>query len=1149
VSTNLELGGTLIMGTVNVEAQHSLEAVTATGNTTPLTIEFTNPTTSLVASGNVEVGGDVVLSGNIYNNANLSVQYTTIFPTWTQVGSDIDGEAAGDRFGYSVSMSSDGTRMAIGAPYNDGTASDAGHVRVYAESGGTWTQVGLDIDGEAAYDYSGYSVSMSSDGTRVAIGAPFNALFDRSPDSNAGHVRVYAESGGTWTQVGTDIDGEAAGDSFGQSVSMSSDGTRVAIGARMADDDAGNAVSHVRVYAESGGTWTQVGSDIDGEAAYDYFGWSVSMSSDGTRVAIGAYDNDGTGSSAGHVRVYAESGGTWTQVGSDIDGEAAYDYSGWSVSMSSDGTRVAIGAKYNDGNGSAAGHVRVYDWNGSQWSKVGSDIDGEAAGDESGFSVSISSDGTRVAIGAQSNDGTGDAAGHVRVYSESGGTWTQVGQDIDGESGGVTLPGSPAPSDRSGHSVSISSDGTRVAIGAPYNDGNGGDAGHVRVFDWPMIRSKKILKDDIVEVGGELTVSGNATVSSNLTVSGNATVSSNLTVSGNATVSSNLTVSGNATVSSNLTVSGDATVSSNLTVAGHIHQEDGRWKFDFENRRPERLTPTTEFRYVVVEGTSDLPVSTNAKYAIPDSGTTVYQYVPSTDTTTTLISSTSAADTVGSIALTTGTEIYTTSAKPFVLTIPGYNYAVIPFVCKGYYLGYTNNRYRPTVVYLYAPYEDVTVNLYLDKAITETPTETFTLTKQTVTTRSIDPGADNYSYTIEAVNGVIMASKSGDSSIGTDPTEPDGDHEILYPASTLGYNMTTSSGSYYNHDVFSTGGGSSDEGSVHRFSSDVIQNGPTFYSPSGIPHFSSVGGDGDGGDTTGIIPHEIVGEIYYIPHIIPGYMIGFLTNRQTVTSEYYHGGQWYTDTAHNAPKSGVSAYNAIPKRVWQVGAKLDGNRSNLSGNMASSTLWRFTSDHPFVLRVESEDNVASSWDEYMAVGWLNPTRTTPIYKPPCFTTPVIYEANLNSGVNINAGANDAWIEYNIFEADNVPVNRAYGGGFSARSGGQRIIVPAPGFYRCTATVYLYRSDAVASRTSTEVRFSAKNGTGSGPIGEGYIRLYDGHDHVSIAITTIVDLTNVDWNVTSTECPPHIGLLFRRAGTITEAVYTDGTSKVLLELIR
>ena len=69
VSTNLELGGTLIMGTVNVESQHSLEAVTATGNITPLTLEFTNPTTSLVASGNVEVGGNVV-AGYLYGDGS-----------------------------------------------------------------------------------------------------------------------------------------------------------------------------------------------------------------------------------------------------------------------------------------------------------------------------------------------------------------------------------------------------------------------------------------------------------------------------------------------------------------------------------------------------------------------------------------------------------------------------------------------------------------------------------------------------------------------------------------------------------------------------------------------------------------------------------------------------------------------------------------------------------------------------------------------------------------------------------------------------------------------------------------------------------------------------------------------------------------------
>jgi hypothetical protein len=114
------------------------------------------------------------------------------------------------------------------------------------------------------------------------------------------------------------------------------------------------------VYSESGGTWTQVGGDIDGEAAGDAAGRTVSMSADGTRVAIGATEND---ANRGHVRVYSESGGTWTQIGGDIDGEDALDNSGVSISMSPDGTRVAIGATQNDGSSgsdSYAGHVRVY---------------------------------------------------------------------------------------------------------------------------------------------------------------------------------------------------------------------------------------------------------------------------------------------------------------------------------------------------------------------------------------------------------------------------------------------------------------------------------------------------------------------------------------------------------------------------------------------------------------------------------------------------------------------------------------------------------------------------------------------------------------------------------------------------------------------
>jgi len=168
-------------------------------------------------------------------------------------------------------------------------------------------------------------------------------------------------------------------------------------------------------------SWDQQGDDINGEAAYDFSGSSVSLSSDGTTVAIGAYGNDANGSNSGHVRIYGWNSGTesWVQQGGDINGEAENDYSGTSVSLSSDGTTVAIGAIWNDVNGSNSGHVRIYAWNSttSAWVQQGGDIDGEAAGDNSGWSVSLSPDGETVAIGAYRNDGNGDSSGHVRIYA------------------------------------------------------------------------------------------------------------------------------------------------------------------------------------------------------------------------------------------------------------------------------------------------------------------------------------------------------------------------------------------------------------------------------------------------------------------------------------------------------------------------------------------------------------------------------------------------------------------------------------------------------------------------------------------------------------------------------------------------------------
>jgi hypothetical protein len=409
---------------------------------------------------------------------SLAAQQASATPSFliSQLGPDFIGEAAGDGLGYSLSLSADGSRFAVSAPRNDATGNDAGHVRVYGWNGNAWFQVGDDIGGEAAGDLSGWRVSLSADGSRVAVGA----ILNDGSEANAGHVRVYDWNGTAWLQVGADIDGEAAGDQSGRSVSLSADGSRVAIGAPF-NDGSGADAGHVRVYrwdaALATPAWVQVGTDIDGEAAGDLSGWSVSLSADGSRVAVGARHNDGSATDAGHVRIYrwdtALATPAWVQVGADIDGESTEDESGFSVSLSADGSWVAIGARYNGGAGIFdAGHVRIYRWDAAlatpAWVQVGADIDGEAVNDQSGTSVSLSGDGSRVAIGAPLNSAAGRLyAGHVRVYDWNGVEWTQVGGDLQGETVGS----------QSGLSVSLSSDGSRVAVGAAVTG-----AGSARVW-------------------------------------------------------------------------------------------------------------------------------------------------------------------------------------------------------------------------------------------------------------------------------------------------------------------------------------------------------------------------------------------------------------------------------------------------------------------------------------------------------------------------------------------------------------------------------------------------------------------------------------------------------------------------------------------
>jgi|688.fasta_scaffold68842_1 hypothetical protein len=433
-------------------------------------------------------------------NSGFTITQLLESSIFDKLGGDIDGLSGNDWFGWSVSLSSDGLILAIGAPFNDSVNTNSGQVRVYKYISGTWTQLGQVINAtprnNTFNDNTGYTVSLSGDGLTLAIGAPYN---DAPPGGigyqNNGAVSIYTYTTNVWTQLGNKIYGKVSnaedptydggvtqgrfGTKAGWSVSLNNSGRIVAIGAPY------NYTSDVIVYKYDTNGWYLISTNIPGTTAYERSGWSVSLNDEGSIVAIGAPNNSVIGNKAGKVTMYkTNTNGAWEQLGGVIYGEAAEDLSGWSVSLSSDGLTVAIGGRLNRGTSTNTtdyrGHVRVYKYTSGSWTKLGGDIDGEAAGDQSGVSVSLSGDGLTLAIGAHTNDGTStdtsDNRGHVRVYKYISGAWNKLSGDIDGESAG----------DLSGRSLSLSSDGTTIAIGAPLNDGTStntnDDRGHVRVY-------------------------------------------------------------------------------------------------------------------------------------------------------------------------------------------------------------------------------------------------------------------------------------------------------------------------------------------------------------------------------------------------------------------------------------------------------------------------------------------------------------------------------------------------------------------------------------------------------------------------------------------------------------------------------------------
>ena len=363
----------------------------------------------------------------------LAFKRLTISGSWGPMGQILEGRAPGDRFGDEVAMSGDGHTIVIGSRNSDEPTTptelnDIGLVQVYTynESENQWEKLGEDMWGEASLDQSGVCIAASDDARTIAIGARYND----GNGNNSGHVRVWkfdkTVSPPNWVRVGVDIDGEARGDQSGRSVAMSDDGSIVAIGARFNDGVNGEDSGHVRVYKynESGNSWDPLGQELDGEAQGDQSGFDLTMSGEGTIVAIGARLNDGGGNNAGHVRVYKLddqlSSPQWVQMGSDIDGQNAKDQSGRNIDISQDG-RVLIIASFHVSTDEVnkAGHVRVYIWNVRQqdWVQTGNEIEGGSPGDQLGFDVTISGDSKSILVGARLHDtDVNRNAGHVKVY-------------------------------------------------------------------------------------------------------------------------------------------------------------------------------------------------------------------------------------------------------------------------------------------------------------------------------------------------------------------------------------------------------------------------------------------------------------------------------------------------------------------------------------------------------------------------------------------------------------------------------------------------------------------------------------------------------------------------------------------------------------
>jgi PKD repeat protein len=370
---------------------------------------------------------------------------TTIRSSWSQVAKLLPGDgSSGDFFG---SVSFDGNNAFIGSPKDDDNGEDSGSVYVFTNISGTWVQCQklLASDG-AAGDWFGYSVSV--DGDTALIGA----FFDDDNGVTSGSAYIFIFNGTTWTQQAKLLASDGSSyDWFGYSVSL--DGITALVGAgftssyvficegdvwsqqailtpsgRATCDALGylvaisndTALFGTYVFTCTSGIWSQqaqlVGSDTE---PYDNFGWSGDL--DGNSAIIGASFDDDLDINSGSAYVFTRTGDTWSQQAKLLafDGYAS-DLFGFSVAI--DGDRAFVGAAdKNGGRGAGYGFLRE----GTEWIEEGKAIASDGAPmDYFGWSVDLKGD--TAVIGAHYDDDYGQDSGSAYVFIKATGNQPPV---------------------------------------------------------------------------------------------------------------------------------------------------------------------------------------------------------------------------------------------------------------------------------------------------------------------------------------------------------------------------------------------------------------------------------------------------------------------------------------------------------------------------------------------------------------------------------------------------------------------------------------------------------------------------------------------------------------------------------------------------